>query len=454
VAKAQAAFATSFSRFEVEGRERHGVTVVPSVPRALAERVEGVLSLHDLPRRAQHTGVRRLPQGEGLTALLWHFIAPGDFAAIYNTAPLYAQGIDGTGVTVAVLGRTNVPVKDMATFRWLYGLAPNPPQVVVNGPDPGDQGSDEDTEADLDVEWSGAVAPKATIKLVVSKSTATTDGVDLSARYAVDHDLAPVVSVSFGECEKELGKAGVAFYRNLWAQAAAQGISVVVASGDSGPAGCDGGSASAGTGAAVSGLASTPSNLAVGGTQFADGTGGDWGDANGKGWASAKGYIPEAAWNESGNWLTGGIWATSGGPSSSHAKPAWQKAPGVPADGWRDLPDVSLAAAQANGYLLQTGGWPSMVGGTSCGAPAFAGILALVAQHAGGRLGNPCPALYRLGAAQYAASGPRPFHDILTGTSTVPGTTGYACTPGYDLATGLGTVDAKALVEAWPVKGK
>jgi subtilase family serine protease len=239
------------------------------------------------------------------------------------------------------------------------------------------------------MEWSGAVAPGANIQLVVSKSTATTDGVDLSAQYVVEQNRAAIMSVSFGACESDLGPAGVAFYRNLWAQAAAQGITVVVAAGDSG-------------------------NLLLG----------------------------------------MGIWATGGGPSKVHAKPAWQKGPGVPADGQRDLPDLALAASQSNGCLIQTGGWPSLVGGTSCGAPAFAGIMALVVQRTGQRQGNPCPVLYGMASAATAGPAQQPFHDIILGNNSVAGTPGYACGPGYDLATGLGSLDAKALVEAWPAGRK
>jgi subtilase family serine protease len=375
-----------------------------------------------------------------------HFITPGDFAAIYNTRPLLDKGIDGTGVAIAIIGRSNPSMDDVNLFRRLYSLPGNPPAVVVNGADPGDQGSAENGEADLDLEWSGAVAPKASIKLVASKSTATTDGVDLSAQYAVDHDLAPVLSVSFGECEADLGSAGGAFYRNLWAQAAAQGITVVVSAGDSGAAGCAKGGAWSGSGPAVSGVASTPSNVAVGGTEFASGTGSCWAFWNRSDGSSAKGYIPETAWNESGSLLFGlGIWATGGGPSARYAKPHWQQGAGVPKDGWRDLPDLSLAAAQSNGYMVQTGGWPSVVGGTSCSAPAFAGIMALVVQKTGQRQGNANPVLYHLAGAVPAA-----FHDITLGNNTVAGTPGFQCNAGYDLATGLGSVDAEALVNAWP----
>jgi subtilase family serine protease len=450
------AFGSPLLSYDVNGTVRRGAPLAPTLPRSLAARVEGLLSLTDAPRTALNTGFRPVPEDPGLTVLGMHFLTPGDFATIYNTRPLLARGIDGTGVAVAIVGRTHPPETDVRTFRWLYGLKPKAPTLVIHGPDPGDQGSDENGEANLDVEWSGAVAPGADIQLVVAKSTAATDGVDLAAQHVVDRNLAPVLSLSFGECEHSLGFAGAAFYRNLWAQAAAQGITVVVAAGDSGAAGCDLPGASAGGGVAVSGLASTPSNVAVGGTQFAKGSGSHWtGTWKQQGGVSALDYVPEDAWNESGQLLMGlGLWAGGGGPSGLHPKPAWQQAPGVPADGDRDLPDLALAAGIANGYLIQTGGWPSLVGGTSCGAPAFAGIMALLVQRTGQRQGNPNPALYRLAAAQYAGGAARPFHDILLGDNSVPGTDGFHCGRGYDLATGLGSVDATALVEAWPAPPK
>jgi subtilase family serine protease len=341
---------------------------------------------------------------------------------------------------------------DVATFRQEFGLPARAPQVIVNGPDPGDLGGSEDGEADLDVQWSGAVARNADIRFVVSGSTSATDGVDLSARYIVDHNLAPIMSTSFGECETQLGAAERVFYRNLWAQAAAQGISALVASGDSGPAGCNGGGDDQGSGPAVSGLASTPFNVAVGGTQFNEGSGSYWSADKAKDGSSALGYIPEQAWNESGSTAQGfGLWASGGGPSRCHPRPAWQNLPGMPGDSrHRVLPDVSLAAAgYHDGYVIETQGMQAITGGTSCSSPALAGIMALVVQKTGSRQGNPNPTFYRLAGAQFSGSGPVVFHDIVDGDTTVPGTPGYRCGPGYDLATGLGSVDAQALVEAW-----
>ncbi len=181
------------------------------------------------------------------------------------------------------------------------------------------------------------MAPRATVKFVISKSTASTDGVDLSAQYIVDNNLAAAMSTSFGQCESSMGATEVTFYGNLWAQAAAQGITSFVSSGDSGAAGCNGGSDTTGSGQAVSGLCTTPNNVCVGGSQFADTSNPSayWSSTNNSTTqASALSYIPEVAWNESGS-VTGGsgLWATGGGASNSFTKPTWQSAPGVPSDG-------------------------------------------------------------------------------------------------------------------------
>jgi subtilase family serine protease len=454
VQKVEHAFQTLILDYRLEGRVFRANATDPSIPRALADLVHGVVSMHNLPRKAMHHGLRPvLPEGPGseyTTGSGAHYLAPGDFAAIYNAKPLYAAGTNGSGVTIAIVGRTHIAAADVATFRSQFGLPANAPVFVLNGADPGDLGADEDCEADLDVEWAGAVAPNATIKFVMSKSTTTTDGVDLSALYIVNNNLAAVMSTSFGQCEANMGTSENNFYNNLWAQAAAQGITSFVAAGDSGVAGCYGGSSASASGQGVSGLASTPYNVCVGGTEFSDGGGNYWATANGTGQASATGYIPEVAWNESGTVAGGsGLWATGGGVSSLYAKPSWQAAPGVPGDGRRDVPDVSLAAAGHDGYLIQTQGRLGSVGGTSASSPAFAGLMALVVQATGQRQGNANLVFYKLGNAQYRGTGAKVFHDIVAGNNSVPGSVGYACGTGYDLATGLGSVDAQALVGYW-----
>ena len=443
----ETAFQTKMRNFNVNGRLRHANATDPAIPLALADLVSGVVTLHNFPRSSM---IARMEPAY-TAASGSHYLSPGDFATIYNVNPLYAAGIDGSGQNIAIVGRTHPSSSNWSSFRSLMGLSVNPPVVVVNGIDPGDLGANEDGEADLDVEWSGAVARAATIKFVVSQSTNSSDGVDLSAQYIVNNNLAPVMSTSFGLCEFDLGSAGLAFYNNLWMQAAALGITSFVSSGDSGAADCDGASSSRGSGGrAVNGLASSPYNIAVGGTQFNEGAGSYWNSNNASGYSSAKNYIPEVAWNESGNMPGGsGLWATGGGASATYSKPSWQVAPGVPADGSRDVPDVSLTSAAHDGYLIVSQGNTYASSGTSASAPAFAGIMALIVQKTGQRQGNANSRFYQLANAQYMSGGTAVFHDIVSGNNSVPGVTGFTTSSGYDLATGLGSVDATALANTW-----
>ena len=452
-AQVNVAFRTSIHDYYVNGRVHHANTWDPSIPKGLADLVAGPVALHSFPRNPMNTGIRPLtPVGlkPEYTSGSSHYLSPADFAAIYSVNSLYAAGIDGTGQSIAIVGRTHPSITNWTTFRSLMGLPANPPQVIVNGADPGDLGAGEDGEADLDVEWSGAVAKNATIKFVTSKSTNTTDGVDLSAQYIVNNNLTPVMSVSFGQCESQMGTAENTFFNNLWSQAAAQGITVFVSSGDSGVAGCSSGSATTGSGAGINGLSSTPYNVAVGGTQLNEGSGSYWSTTNGPGYSSTLGYIPEAAWNESGTVSGGsGLWATGGGVSTHYAKPSWQKSPGVPADGKRDVPDVSLSASGHDAYLVQTQGTLSAIGGTSASSPSFAGLMALIVQKTGQRQGNANLRFYQLANAQYGGSGPAVFNDIIDGGNSVPGVPGFTCNAGYDPVTGLGSVNANALVTNW-----
>ena len=451
------AFDTEIHEVLAEGRIRIANVRPPRLPVSLASRVVGVLSLHSFPRR--HPLARRTPAN---TSGGKHVLAPADFTAIYNVDSLTAAGIDGSGRTIGLLAQTNVHVADTTFFRSYFGLPVNDPVVVLNGPDPGIVSGDE-TESDLDLQWSGAVAPAARTLLVASMTTSTSNGVDLSALYAVSNNLADVLSMSYAGCESDFADTDTAFYTNVWAQAAAQGISVMVASGDSGVAGCQDPSDATGTQVGVNGLGSSPYATCVGGTEFLDTSSPStyWSTTNdpvtGK---SANGYIPEAAWNESGAAGGSGLLATGGGQSILFSRPPWQNVVGLPADNARYVPDVSLAAALHTPYLMVQDGGVSGVAGTSASSPAFAGIVARLAQVAGGRIGNLNPLLYATGRAQYGVAGtstPAPlaagspaFHDITTGSNSVPGLTGYSAGIGYDAATGLGSPDVGALATALP----
>lgn len=448
VAAVERAFRTPIQRFEVEGRERVANALDPCIPEELAGTVQGVVSLHNLPRKPAHSGARSLAEpsmdlgGE-------HFLAPADFAVIYNLGPLQAAGDDGAGATIAVIGRSDPGLTDVSAFQSQFGVPAGRTTIKLNGKDPGLVDFDEALEANLDMQWSGATAPGASILFVCSATTSATDGVDLSSQYAVDNDLADVLTVSFGECEADLGQTELAFYHDLWAQAAAQGMTVCVASGDAGASGCSSGNDDSGSGQAVSGLSSTPNNVCVGGTMFLDAGGSYWSSTNSATEGSALGYLPEAAWNESGIQSGGyGLWAGGGGASSVYGKPAWQAAPGVPGDSARDVPDLAFSAATHDGYLMRSQGTLFTVGGTSASTPSFAGIMARLVQSRGGRQGNVNAMLYSLASLQSVNPGAAVFHDVLTGGNAVPDTPGFSAGPGYDQATGLGSLDAAAFVQA------
>jgi hypothetical protein len=550
------AFHTEIHKYMVNGEEYSANVSDPQIPAVLAPVVAGFASLNNFPRkpmierlgafsRSKSTGeVRPLFTYTATNNETYYALGPTDFATIYNVLRLW-QGsptIDGTGQTIAIVASSNINLQDVQDFRNLFGLPANEPQIILNGPDPGVTGTSWESEADLDVEWSGAVAKNATIDLVVSETTESTLGADLSAAYVVDNNLAPVMSASYGVCEAFLGVGGNAFYNSLWEQGAAQGITIVVAAGDAGSAGCDrmAGETAAQYGLAVSGTASTPFNVALGGTEFNDSNNWStyWSATNNTTTlSSALSYIPEMTWNDScarsgqasscasaASDTPAGIdlIAGSGGFSNcvnstgtppnvtctgGYAKPTWQSGTGVPQDGARDLPDVSLFASNGmNGsfYVVCEADalppgyascnpyegiawWFVGGGGTSASAPTFAGMMALVNQKTGERQGNANYVLYPLAAktgascasnasmAGTANSSACIFYDVVTGNNSVACVGGspncsntasggygilevnpptnpspaWTTTTAYDLATGLGSVNAANLVNKW-----
>ncbi|HEX4773586.1 MAG TPA: protease pro-enzyme activation domain-containing protein [Bryobacteraceae bacterium] len=449
----ESAFKTQIRGYNVGGQLHFANAHDPEIPAALAGVVGGVVKLHDFRHRSSVS--KTIPVTEAqlanpqFTSGSSHYLSPADYSTIYDINPLYSAGVNGTGQSIAIIARSNIRLSDVESFRSYFGLPANDPTVVLVNSNPGVLQGDS-TETILDTEWSGAVAPKAAIKVVVAASTNTADGIDLSAQYAVNKNVAPVISVSYGSCEAYMGTAELAFYNSLWQQAAAQGISVMVSSGDSGAAGCSGGSASSGSGAAINGLCSSPYSTCVGGTEFVEGSnpGQYWLPGNNAVYGSATGYIPEAVWNESGFNGGSGLWAGGGGASIAYTKPLWQTGPGVPADGKRDVPDVSLAAAGHDGYVIVESGGMEAIAGTSASAPSFAGLMALVNQKTGAAQGLANAIFYPL-AANQAAGGAAIFHDTVAGNNSVPGVSGFAATAGYDRASGLGSVDATLLVNHW-----
>jgi len=459
VAQVEETFHTEIHRYKSDeaSEESHiANTQNPQIPRALARLVTGILSLHDFRRKSQISGINpveplpaeRDSTPENTQSNAKHYLLPADFATIYDLNPLYAAGTRGKAVSIAIAARSNINQSDIATFRLFAGLSTAPfPSVILNGPNPGLVPGDQD-EATLDVEWSGAVATAAQVKLVVAASTATTDGADLSALYIVNHKTAPVISTSFGNCESQMGATEMAFYKSLWQQAAIEGISVFVSSGDSGAAGCDAASSSKGTKSAVNGLCTSPFATCVGGTEFNEGSGKFWGATNGPGGGSALGYIPEKVWNESAAAAGSGLWSSGGGVSIAYPQPTWQQEiAGANSNTMRAVPDVALAAALHDGYIVCENGNFYIFGGTSASSPAFAGIMALVVQKQGGiSQGSANPGLYSLLLANT-----NPFHTTTVGNNSVPGVLGfYAGAAPFNLASGLGSVDANLLVNQWP----
>jgi large repetitive protein len=513
VAQVERAFHTEMHSFAVKDQKHVANASDISIPKALAPVVGGVLSLHDFRKQANHPAEVRVHRDTTTGKLVpdftisnsrgtAHFLAPGDYRKIYNTDPLLEAGINGKGVSVAIVGRTNINLSDVRTFRKIFALPENDPVFIVNGTDPGI--NEDEVESDLDVEWSGAVAPNATIKFVTSSSTFTTDGVDLSIAYIIDNVVAPIMSASYSQCEAFLGTAGNEHFNSLFQQAAAEGITVFTSTGDNGPAACDFqiNFGPAQNGANVSGLASTPFNVSVGGTQFREQDLDDryWLATNHPDLSSAIGYIPEGVWNESCDptvdpdfcFGTGAflLSASSGGPSScststateteitcvsGYPKPSWQAGVGVLNDGVRDLPDLSLAAGGHDGYLVCIAGScqtareggktvlnnASVIAGTSASTPSMAGIMAMLEQANGAFQGLANYSLYQLAAAEKRTgcnssnftdptkTSTCVFYDVTAGNNSVPGQAGYKAVRGYDMSTGLGTVNAANLVAAW-----
>ena len=487
-AQVQQAFHTAIHSYVVNGEQHWANSSDPSIPTALAPVVAGVLTLNNFYSKPEISRTQQVPATFSRTPTphvtftnpTIHALGPPDYATIYNINPAYNSGITGAGVTIGVVGRTDINLQDVADFRAAFGLPLNLPQIVDDGAEPGDLGGGEEFEAVLDATWSGVTAPGATIKLVVSASTDTTDGVVLSELYIVDNNLADVMTESFGSCEAFYTSADALGISLLAEEAAAQGITYMVSTGDSGAEGCDNPNIEQiATGPlSVNILAATPFTTAVGGTMFNEGA------QSSKYWSSssfpsgtALSYIPENVWNESCTVAQCGgenanIAAGGGGASVFFAKPSWQSGvTGIPSDGARDLPDVSLTAAFHDPYLLCFEGsceqdliW--FISGTSASAPSFAGVMALVDQKMGGRQGHANYILYRLAAAETLSqcNGSKTsglpastcvFNDVTVGNNAVPGEAGYGGTnsytsaTGYDLATGLGSVNVANLINKW-----
>lgn len=543
-------FHTEIHNYSVNGQTHIANASDPEIPSALAPAVSGFVALHSF----QPKPLLEKPKGsfsfpctgcpDGFNGVEQYDEAPPDFATIYNVSPLYSakKPITGKGQTVVVLEVTDINPADVATFRSAFGLSKYSGSFEIVHPgsgctDPGTNGAE--GEAALDAEWAGAIAPDAKVELASCADSATNFGAFIAAQNLLDQRNPPgIMSLSYLGCEADQGPGGNAYINALWQQAAAEGVSVFVSAGDGSAAGCDDFDTStyAIGGIAANGLGSTPYNVATGGTDFLD----TFESSNNKYWStsnsatgkSAKSYVPEMPWEDSCgssilaeyfgysnlyqfcNSSTGqsflNIVGGSGAPSFVYSKPYWQKnIPGVPNDGARDLPDISLFAS--NGfwdhailfcmsdpsqggvpcdYSIPVDAFYNSAGGTSFTAPQFASIQALINQKAGGLQGNPNPIYYDLYRAEFGNNALKleqcdatkgkdigsscMFHDVTVGTNAVPcyGTDNcyvpnpndygvlstsnkklepaYSSTPGWDFTTGLGSINVANVVNNWP----
>jgi subtilase family serine protease len=549
------AFHTEIHQYNVNGRQHIANVRDPQIPAAIAPVVVGLVSLHNfLPKTAlvKPTGSFSFPCAgcpDGLDGVEMYNESPADLATIYNVTPLYKakKPITGKGQTVVVLEDSDANPTDVATFRKAFGLSSYSGTFTQIHPgagctDPGLNGNE--VESAIDSEWAGAVAPDASVILASCADTTTIPGPLIAAQNLLDSTTPPpIMSLSFMQCEANNGPSGNAFMNALWQQAAGEGVSVFVAAGDNGAAGCDDANLFpnwATGGIAANSLASTPYDVATGGTDFLDTAEGVnstyWSTTNTPAGKSAKSYVPEIPWNQScasnilylffgyssslsfcnstlgANFLD--VVGGSGAPSFVYSKPYWQNGTvGMPHDGKRDLPDVSLFAstgfwnhavlfcmsdaAQGGAPCDYTNGTDTLfnsAGGTSFAAPQYASIQALINQKAGGRQGNPNPIFYDLAKAEFGrASSPDEsklsacnatkgngisssciFHDITAGNNVVPcfgpvncydpsgsiygilstsdkiEREAYPAATGWDFTTGLGSVNVTNLVNSWP----
>ncbi|MFZ1133122.1 MAG: Ig-like domain repeat protein [Terriglobales bacterium] len=381
------AFQTEMHLYNYGGELHVANSTEISVPEAFNKVIAGV-SLHNFYRKSSFERHSRIKHGpKYTTSSSVHYVGPADFATIYNTAPLLANGINGTGSSIAIVGRSDILMSDVQSYRQLFNLPVNDPVFIHAGQDNGTQPGD-DGESDLDVEISGGVAPNATVNFVIGTPTFLVDGITNSIEYIVENNVADIMSISYGSCESVEGTGGNEFNNQAFEQAAAQGISVFVASGDNGPAECDDQNDSyENLGYATGGEASTWYSVAVGGTGLYGDAGANystyWGTSNNSLYQnSAIKYIPEYPWNEAkGNNPaidTGsGLWSGSGGVSSYYMRPSWQTGSGItnasdPAltQGGNWVTGVTLTNGGGSGYTTA----PSVTwsGGTCATLPATA----------------------------------------------------------------------------------
>lgn len=489
-----------------------------------------------------------------------HGIVPDDIHTIYDFKPAFREGFTGKGQRIAVAEPADLySVEDWNTFRTTFGLSRYKYGKLIQTHPGGctDPGSRPDApfygiEVASNAEWASAGAPNATIEVASCAGDEVGYGVLKAVLGLVDEDEPPsAISISYIRCESAVGPATEATIRYAYQQAASEGISVFSTAADVGGSACDFAVPVSETGLSVSAYASTPYNVAVGGSEFTEVFNGTtaqyWRTTDRASYGSANSYIPEAALNYScgstllanyfgfavsygangfcnsdigQNFLNsfasgGGASGCAYGQASSdpsqpavsgtckgYAKPIYQKGTlGVPTDGLRDLPDISIIAPvldnffiicysdPANPYGVPCTGDPltwETDYGTAASTPILAGVQALINEHEGAPQGNPNYVYYALARKEFGTFGNQAcnaslgkdtdsscvFHDITEGDNDIPclgpfncfdpsGTYGvlsrrdksfskaYNANLGWDFATGLGSFDVTNLIHSW-----
>jgi subtilase family serine protease len=502
VNQVEQAFQTQMHYYTIGGEKHFAASTALTLPSALTPVVLAVRNLDDFRPRPMIQKSRTIQANPAFTSSVSGsvFFSPGDIKVAYGINTLISAGDIGTGQSIAIMGQSSIVTSDIENFETAAGLTVKDPNLIlVPGTGAAQTYAGDEGESDLDIEWSGGIAPGADIFFVYTGSTSN-GGVYDSIQYAIDEKIGNIISVSYGSCEPQLSAGQASALDAILAQAATQGQTVVAASGDAGSSGCY-----------VSPTTTNPTlaeqeELAVNypaSSQYVTGVGGteitSADDTAGSAYWEAKGstdeitsllqYIPEVAWNDDAASVAAGatsLSATGGGVSALYTtSPSWQKGvPGIPTTAGRYVPDVAFyASPDLPGYLYctsDTSDWNTsqqascnsgfrdsatndltVAGGTSFATPVFAGMVAILNQAqnytAGQGLIN--PTLYTLAsnATTYAAA----FHDVTTGNNECPSTLGstycstasegsYTTTAGYDPVTGLGSVNLSALVTAWP----
>jgi pseudomonalisin len=503
VRTAEAAFGVELHRFRVGSHVLRAPDRAPSIPAALGHVVASVTGLTERTSAPQHRVARRAspqrPSPQGLDQFGDNFVGVSDFATIYDLGPAYAQHLDGSGQVIGIIGRSRVFDNDITHFAADEGvtLAPFTTIVPSTGVDPGsacgstscgsDASTDDQFEATLDVTRVTSIATGAKVELIVSATDNNgDDGVFIALDFAIDEfgsgADANILTTSFGQCEQAEGSAETQTIDTLYQQAAMQGQTLFVSAGDAAAAGCDVAfdTPPAMQKLGVNALCVSSASTCAGGTEFAD-------FANGSAYWSGSGaalsYIPEGAWNEpsSGSGSSTEFFAQGGGGGISTLipLPSYQTGFGPGSNTFRLVPDVSLTSSCHDYYFICMAAFdtPCTAGsddfngacGTSAASPSLAAIMSLAFERAGSNREGPAnPGFYALAAQP----GNDVFHDVTVASSGVAGcevTTpsmcnnsdpgaasltvgaraGYEVGSGFDMATGLGSVDAAKLVTAW-----